>query len=114
MLSLEKMDAVTITLYRFFVAGIFIFLLLLLLLKSKSLPRLSDIGSIKGICLLIASLFLVINYVANVKGLEYPNPETAQIVMQTAPFMLMLGEVVFFKECLSLLEICGAVMLFVV
>jgi drug/metabolite transporter (DMT)-like permease len=112
MLSLEKMDAVTITLYRFFVAGIFIFLLLLL--KSKSLPRLSDIGSIKGICLLIASLFLVINYVANVKGLEYPNPETAQIVMQTAPFMLMLGEVVFFKECLSLLEICGAVMLFVV
>ena len=109
MLSLEKMDAVTITLYRFFVAGIFVFLLLF---KSKSLPRLSDIGSIKGICLLIASLFLVINYVANVKGLEYLNPETAQIVMQTAPFMLMLGGVVFFKERLSLLEICGAVMLF--
>jgi drug/metabolite transporter (DMT)-like permease len=103
------MDAVTITLYRFFVAGLFVFLLLL---KNKSLPRLSALGRNKGIGLLVASLFLVVNYVANVKGLAYLNPETAQIVMQTAPFMLMLGGVVFFKERLSRLEICGAVMLF--
>jgi drug/metabolite transporter (DMT)-like permease len=108
-LCLETMDAVTITLYRFFVAGIFVFLLLL---KNKSLPRLSAIGQYKGCLLLVASLFLVINYVANVKGLEYLNPETAQIVMQVAPFMLMLGGVVFFKERLSRLEICGAVLLF--
>ena len=107
-LCLEVMDAVTITLYRFFVAGIFVFLLLL---KSKSLPRLPALGRNKGIWLLVASLFLVVNFVANVKGLEYLNPETAQIVMQTAPFMLMLGGVVFFKERLSLLEIGGAVML---
>ena len=108
-LCLEVMDAVTITLYRFLVAGIFVFLLLL---KSRSLPRLSSLGRNKGLWLLLASLFLVFNYVANVKGLEYLNPETAQIVMQTAPFMLMLGGVVFFKERLSRLEICGALMLF--
>ena len=108
-LSLEIMDAVTITIYRFFVAGIFVFLLLL---KRKSLPRLSSLGRNKGMWLLIASLFLVVNYVANVKGLEYLNPETAQIVMQIAPFMLMLGGVVFFNERLSRLEICGAVLLF--
>lgn len=109
MLSLEIMDAVTITLYRFFVAGIFVFLLLL---KSKSLPRLSALGRNKGIWLLLASLFLVANYVANVRGLEYLNPETVQIVMQTAPFMLMIGGVVFYKERLNRLEICGVVMLF--
>lgn len=108
-LSLERMDAVTITLYRFFVAGIFVFLLLL---RGRSLPRIRALGRNKGIWLLLASLLLVANYVANVKGLEYLNPETAQIVMQTAPFMLMLGGVVFFKERLSRLEICGAVMLF--
>ena len=45
MLSLETMDAVTITLYRFFVAGIFVFLLLL---KTQSLPRLSALGSKKA------------------------------------------------------------------
>ena len=32
--------------------------------------------------------------------------------MQVAPFMLMIGGVVFFKERLSRLEICGAVILF--
>ena len=109
MLSLEVMDAVTITLYRFLVAGIFVFLLLL---KRKSLPRLSALGKNKGLWLLLASLCLVANYVANVKGLEYLNPETAQIVMQTAPFMLMLGGVVFYKERLNRLEICGVAMLF--
>ena len=108
-LCLEVMNAVTITLYRFFVAGIFVFLLLM---KNKSLPRMLALGRNRGLLLLAASLFLVFNYVANVKGLEYLNPETAQIVMQTAPFMLMLGGVVFFKERLSRLEICGAVMLF--
>tara|TARA_R110000751_G_scaffold55346_5_gene118825 strand:- start:10041 stop:10994 length:954 start_codon:yes stop_codon:yes gene_type:complete len=107
-LCLEKMDAVTITLYRFFVAGIFVFLLLL---KSKSLPRLPALGRNKSIWLLVAALFLVLNFVANVQGLEYLNPETATIVMQTAPFMLMLGGVVFFKERLNRFEICGAVML---
>jgi drug/metabolite transporter (DMT)-like permease len=86
--------------------------LFFLLLKNKSLPRLSTIGRGKGCLLLVASLFLVVNYVANVKGLEYLNPETAQIVMQIAPFMLMLGGVVFYKERLSRLEICGAVLLF--
>jgi drug/metabolite transporter (DMT)-like permease len=109
MLSLEVMDAITITLYRFLVAGIFVFLLLL---KRKSLPRLSALGKNKGLWLLLASLCLVANYVANVKGLEYLNPETAQIVMQTAPFMLMIGGVVFYKERLNRLEICGVVMLF--
>jgi EamA domain-containing membrane protein RarD len=44
MLSLEVMDAITITLYRFLVAGIFVFLLLL---KRKSLPRLSALGKNK-------------------------------------------------------------------
>ena len=55
---------------------------------------------------------VVVNYVANVKSLEYLNPETVQIVMQTAPFMLMVGGVVFYKERLNRLEIFGALMLF--
>jgi drug/metabolite transporter (DMT)-like permease len=108
-LCLEVMDAVTITLYRFFVAGVFV---LLLLLKSKSLPRFAALGFSKGAWLLLASSLLVLNYVANVKGLKYLNPETAQIVMQVAPFMLMIGGVIFFKEYLNRREIFGATLLF--
>ena len=108
-ICLEVMDAPTITLYRFVVAGVFVFIVLM---RKKSVPRLKSLGNAKSVLLFIASLFLVINYVANVKGLEYLAPETTQVVMQVAPFLLMLGGVVFFGERLKTIEILGAVLIF--
>ena len=108
-ICLEVMDAPTITLYRFVVAGVFVFFVLM---RKKSIPRLKSLGNAKTGLLFIASLFLVINYVANVKGLEYLPPETTQVVMQVAPFLLMLGGVVFFGERLKKIEILGAILIF--
>lgn len=108
-ICLEAMDAVTITLYRFVVAGVFV---LFVLIKKKSVPRLKSLGRNKGILLGLATLFLVVNYVANVKGLEYLAPETTQVVMQVAPFLLMIGGIIFFGERLKKIEIFGAVLTF--
>lgn len=108
-ICLESMDAVTITLYRFVVAGLFVFIVLM---RKKSVPRLKSLGIKKGLALGIASLFLVLNYVANVKGLEYLSPETSQVVMQVAPFLLMLGGIIFFGERLKRIEIVGALCIF--
>ena len=58
--------------------------------------------------LLFATVALVVNYVANVKGLEYIEPETAQILMQLAPMLLMLGGIVLFKERFNRIEMAGA------
>ncbi|MGS2721247.1 DMT family transporter [Paraglaciecola aestuariivivens] len=109
-LCLEVMDAMTITLYRFWVAGLFVFIWLY---QRKALPQVKILGKNKVLCLLVASILLVCNYVANVQGLVYLNPETAQVVMQTAPFMLMLGGVIFFNERLGRIEVLGVLALFI-
>jgi drug/metabolite transporter (DMT)-like permease len=57
---------------------------------------------------LIAAVALILNYVSNVKGLLYIAPEVAQVVMQLAPFLLMLGGVLFFGESMSRKEKVGA------
>lgn len=108
-ICLEVMDAYTITLYRFVVAGAFV---LSVLMRKKSVPRLKSLGLNKSVLLILASVFLVVNYVANVKGLEYLSPEITQVVMQVAPFLLMLGGVLFFGERLKRIEIVGASLIF--
>nr|WP_268820470.1 DMT family transporter [Paraglaciecola sp. G1-23] len=104
-LCLESMNSVTITWYRFLVAGIFVFLILY---KRKALPKVEVMRGKAWVWLIVASLLLVANYVANVHGLEYLAPETAQVLMQLAPFLLMLGGIVFFTERFSPLEFLGA------
>jgi drug/metabolite transporter (DMT)-like permease len=51
---------------------------------------------------------LVLNYTTNVIGLDYLNPETVQVIMQLAPFLLMLGGVVIFKERFTRFQTFGA------
>jgi drug/metabolite transporter (DMT)-like permease len=77
-LCLEAMDAPTITWYRFAFAGLFVFTFLT---KKRALPVMRSFPSNKG-GLFIATAFLLCNYVANVKGLEYLEHETTQVVMQ--------------------------------
>ena len=108
-LCLQVMDAPTITWYRFLVAGIFVFVVLA---KQRALPVMRSFASYFGVLTVLATLFLVLNYVGNVKGLEYLNPETSQVVMQLAPFLLMVGGIVFFAERLSGIEKIGALCIF--
>ncbi|WP_416305097.1 DMT family transporter [Neptunicella sp. SCSIO 80796] len=109
-LSLEKMDPVTITWYRFAVAAGFV---LIVLWRNNALPRLSSLNKHHAGLLTIASIGLIINYVLYLKGLDYLNPETAQVLIQLAPFMVMLGGIYLYKEKFSRLEWLGAFLLFV-
>ena len=109
-LCLQVMDSSTITWYRFLFAASVVFLLLS---KRRALPVLGrQRGASIGL-LLVAALALVVNYVANVEGLEYINPETVQVVMQLAPFMLMLGGILLFKEGFNRREALGAMVLLI-
>ncbi|MFT5312272.1 MAG: drug/metabolite transporter (DMT)-like permease [Paraglaciecola sp.] len=108
-LCLQSMDAVTITWYRFAVAGSFVFILLW---RKRALPAMRVLIFRKKIWLLVASLLLVANFVSNVKGLGYLSPETTLVIMQLAPFLLMMGGIVFYGERFTVIEKCGAVVLF--
>ncbi|MFT6897402.1 MAG: drug/metabolite transporter (DMT)-like permease [Paraglaciecola sp.] len=108
-LCLEAMDAPTITWYRFAFAGLFVFTFLA---KKRALPVMRSFASNRGVLLFIATALLLFNYVANVKGLEYLDPQTTQVVMQLAPFLLLIGAVFFFGERLKTIEKFGAGLLF--
>ncbi len=105
---LSAMDAITITWYRFAVAAM---LLWGILWHRQALPALRQLGQGDWLLLLLAGLGLSINYVAYVVGLDYLNPETAQVLIQLAPFMLMLGGMLWFNERFGLFESIGAAVL---
>ncbi|WP_438865034.1 DMT family transporter [Neptunicella sp.] len=108
-LSLQKMDPVTITWYRFAVAALFV---LLVLWRKRALAGVFRLGKKNNLLLAVASIGLIINYVFYLQGLDYLNPETAQVLIQLAPFLVMIGGIYLYKEKFSRLEWVGAVLLF--
>lgn len=107
-LSLQAIDSVTITFYRFASAAIVVFALLWV---AKGLPKFSLQGKASLLLVTVATIALLVNYVANVMSLTFVRPENVQVLMQIAPFMLMLGGVVFYAEKMVLQEWLGALVL---
>lgn len=110
LVCLQTLDSSTITWYRYVVAGVAVFLWLA---YKRGLPtfRHGQVGLLPLV--FIAAVALVVNYVANVLGLEMVSAETAQVVMQLAPFMLMLGGVLVFNERMSRMEWGGVALLII-
>lgn len=108
-LSLQKMDAITITWYRFAVAAVVV---LIMLGVQKQLPKLRQHTKQINIMLAVACVGLLANYVGYLVGLDLLNPESAQVLIQLAPFLLMFGGVVIFKEAFTGYQKAGAVILF--
>ena len=90
---------------RFLVAGLFIFGVLI---SQRQFPDPRQLSKSTLALVLFASVMLVLNYTTNVIGLDYLNPETVQVIMQLAPFLLMLGGVVIFKERFTRFQTFGA------
>ena len=107
-ICLQAMDAVTITSLRFLVAAVCVFILLWcrgkLPVTTQCQPK--TLGWVAFACVM-----LVLNYVTNVIGLQYLSPESVQVIMQLAPFLLMLGGVVFLQESFTRKQQLGAVVL---
>lgn len=106
---LDVLSANTITAVRFLVAAVMVGLWLWL---GGKLPKLRVLISKKaGSLMIIAVLGLLSNYIMYLSGLNYLTAETGQVVIQLAPFLMMLGGVVLFKEQLLLWQKIGAVSL---
>lgn len=108
LLALADMDAITVSFYRFLFA--FAFVLVVVLLK-KELPAARQFQSNRWLWVVFAGVALSVNYVAYVLSLEKLDPESAQVIIQLAPFLLMLGGIVFFKESFSKRQVAGAITL---
>lgn len=106
---LEIMTANTITAVRFLAAAI---LVGLWLGARGKLPSITLMRNKKVLWLmLIAIVGLLSNYIMYLSGLNFLTAETGQVVIQLAPFLMMLGGVVIFKERLLLWQKIGALLL---
>ena len=104
-ICLQVMDSQTITLYRFVVAAI---LVGGWLFYRRHIPNFLRYPKAVIILAIACTLMLVINYVFNVLGLKYLSPGSVQVFMQVAPFALMIGGIVLYKEKFSRLQLWGA------
>ncbi len=102
------MDAYTITWYRFAFAAFFV---ALFLFTKKKIPTtlLQKPSLMKR--LLLAAIFLSLNYILYLISLHYIPAETAQMLIQMAPFLMLIGSVVFMKESFSRGQMVGSFVL---
>lgn len=103
-LLLQQMDPYTVTWYRFFasaaVLGTF------LAVKGR-LPPLAPLRQGYGLLMLVAIGGICGNYLLYVIGLERTSPSIAQVVIQLAPLLVIVGGVWLFRERLSKLQLAG-------
>ncbi len=102
--TLTGMDAYTISWWRFAVSmlGLAIFLA-----WRGELPRPSRAGSKALALLAVALVFLVGNYVLYLIALDHTTPSVAQVVIQLAPILLVMGGVFVFREHFSAVQWVG-------
>lgn len=107
-LMLEEMDAYTITWYRLLGAAL---VLGVYLARRGGLPAYK--GFVRGSwgLILTAALGLAGNYLLYLLGLNYVSPGTAQIVIQLAPIILLLGSLILFKEAFFRIQWMGLLVL---
>lgn len=106
---LEVMDANTITGVRFLAAAVLVGLWLAARGKLPAIRQLKQLSIAR--LMLIAIIGLLANYILYLMGLNYLSAETGQVVIQLAPFLMMLGGVIIFKERLLLWQKIGALTL---
>ncbi len=102
------MDAYTITWYRFVFAAFFVGLILSMKRKLPS-AVIKQTNLIKR--LLFAAIFLSLNYILYLVSLHFIPAETAQMLIQMAPFLMLIGSVVFIKESFSRGQMVGSFVL---
>ena len=93
--ALTGLDAYTITWWRFAVSmlGLSAFLI-----WRGQLPSLRNAGGVAMALLAVAMIALVGNYVLYLFALDHTTPSVAQVVIQLAPILLVLGGVFVFRE----------------
>ena len=104
--SLNDLNPVTVTWFRFTVA--FIILLIILLFTDRSFT-----GIIKRPPwpIFFAALFLGLNYLGFISGINKTTPSNAQVFIQIGPVVLAFAGIFIFKEKLSWKHFVGIALL---
>ena len=105
---LRAIDPVTLSGFRLMAAGV---ALALWLAWRRRFPLPASLGRRGGALLVVAVLGLASNYVFYVLGLEHLTPGTAQLLIQLAPILLLLGSLIVFRERLTRIQIFGCAVL---
>jgi len=108
-ITLEQMDAFTITWYRFLASGV---LLSAWLGFRGKLPGLGGRPGHVYLLLALVTVGLASNYLFYLLGLDRISPGTAQVVIQLAPALAMLGALAFFRERFGRVQWIGFLLLF--
>ncbi len=107
-ISLQQIDAWTLTWLRFLVAALIVGSWIL---ASGRWRGFVGLGKGSWLLLAIASAGLIGNYLAYLLGLARITPGNAQILIQSAPLLLAVGGVVIFKEQLLRAQLGGFVVI---
>jgi len=107
---LRALDPFTLSAFRLLGAGL---ALVLWLAWRRGLPSFASLGRGGGALLALAVAGLAANYVLYVQGLRLLTPGTTQLLIQLAPFLLLLGSLIVFRERLSRLQVFGTAVLLV-
>ncbi len=107
-ISLSAVDAWTLTWFRFCTATIFTFFIIIYTGSWRGFLRLKFKD---WLWLVLAGLMLIGNYVGYLLGLEKTTPGNAQVLIQLAPFLMIVGGVYFFKEPFYFKQKVGATLL---
>ena len=103
-ISLEVVEPLTLTWFRFFCA--FVFTAILLAARGQ-FAGFRELGRLRWQLLFVAALGLIGNYILFLLGLKYTTPANAQLLIQSAPLMLAIGSIILFKESVSRGQIFG-------
>lgn len=104
-ISLDVMDAWSLTWLRFVFAAVFT---AILLTSRGRLHQFKSLTVNDWLWLLLAALMLVANYLLFLYGLKMTSPANAQVFIQMAPLLMTMGGVLLFKESFSRLQLKGA------
>lgn len=96
--SLEQVDAWTITWIRFVTAALALFGWLAL---RGRLGAYRSLGGRHWRLMLFAGVMLTLNFVGYLFGLQYTTPGNAQLLIQAAPLMMAVGGIYVFHEHFS-------------
>lgn len=107
-ISLDAIDAWTLTWLRFFIAAVLTTLFILFTGSWKGFLKLSVTN---WLWLLLAGIMLTGNYVLFILGLARTTPGNAQVLIQLAPLLMILGGIYFYKEKFHFKQKLGAVLL---
>jgi drug/metabolite transporter (DMT)-like permease len=107
-IALQRMDAYTITWYRFAVSAVVLGVILVI---GGRFPALSTIKRRSWWLLAVALFGLAGNYTLYLLALQHTTPAINQVVTQLSPLFLLLGGLVVYKESFSRAQWFGLVML---